>query len=408
MKKKFDLFGLKAYDEKVDNEDKDMNLQDQFYSQGVKHMKERRKSDKRASIYLLSLALGFLLIMLVAVICSFVAPVEVQANAAEATTEETEINYYNYTLTFNKAPCHFFVPNSSYVATNYPLIDIFKGNYLFSDYDDTGFEYMTMLYEVLDPNGVPFAREVLQVGFVGYRYIGSNYRPAMNFNNVVVTNNLLSSNTSVSSILGYQTNGDHLFKPTTIQWDPTDRFKVKISIPVDNDLSLGNYKIRACSLVDYYSYPNNSRIWMNYNITQEADSTSVFNLGLVDASRTDTSEPTYSIAQSFDSYFNAGFNQGYTKGYREGEVVAQPGIYDEAYDYGFQRGKELGEDIGYSRGVEEANDYSFLSLTTAVVDAPVKIFSSMFDFNVLGFNMTTFLFSIITICLVLAVVKRLL
>lgn len=408
MKKKFDLFGLKAYDEKVDNEDKDMNLQDQFYSQGVKHMKERRKSDKRDNIYLLSIALGFLLIMLVAVICSFVAPVEVQANAAEATTEETEINYYNYTLTFNKAPCHFYVPNASIVAVDYPIIDIFKSNYLYSSPISDTHEFMVMLYEVIDPNGVPFAREVLQVGMTNYSYIVTNNLYATNYNNIALTNTYLSANTNVSSIRLYNDQG-RLYKPANISWNTNNnyRYKVKISVSVDEVLDLSNYKIRACSLVDYYSYPNNKDIWCDYSISNSTSSSSTV-LTLVNASRSDTEAPTYSIAQSYDSYFNAGYNQGYSKGYTIGADEGYESGYDEGEDYGFDRGFALGEDQGFIQGVEEANEYSFLGLTTAVVDAPVKIFSSMFDFNVLGFNMTTFLFSIITLCLVFAVIKRLL
>lgn len=100
--------------------------------------------------------------------------------------------------------------------------------------------------------------------------------------------------------------------------------------------------------------------------------------------------------------FQNGFNQGYQQGYVTGN--------SDGYNNGYSVGKTDGTDIGYSSGYNDgllaANDYSFLQLFTSVVQAPVDIFKSMFDFEILGFNLSHFLTALLSVGLIIAIVAR--
>lgn len=73
-------------------------------------------------------------------------------------------------------------------------------------------------------------------------------------------------------------------------------------------------------------------------------------------------------------------------------------VRKNAYDTGYS--------VGYNTGVAEANNYSFLSLTTAVVDAPVQVFSQLLNFNILGFNLLDLFLGLLTLAVVIFIVKK--
>lgn len=84
-------------------------------------------------------------------------------------------------------------------------------------------------------------------------------------------------------------------------------------------------------------------------------------------------------------------------------------VLDSTYEQGFNAGQTNGYDqgynIGYNKGISDSNVYSFSSLMSSVIDAPIKAVMSAFDFEFLGTNMRSFLYSLLTIALVLFVVK---
>ncbi len=71
----------------------------------------------------------------------------------------------------------------------------------------------------------------------------------------------------------------------------------------------------------------------------------------------------------------------------------------------YQQGQQVGYDKGYSAGLADGDGNSFLSLITAVIDAPITAFTSLFNFEILGFNMRTFVLSILTAALVVAIMR---
>lgn len=91
-----------------------------------------------------------------------------------------------------------------------------------------------------------------------------------------------------------------------------------------------------------------------------------------------------------------GYNSGYNVGLNDG--------YGNGYSVGLSEGKSL----GYNMGVSSANNYSFLGLFGAVVDAPITALSGLLNFDLLGFNMLNFFYALCTCALVIAVVRMIL
>ena len=102
--------------------------------------------------------------------------------------------------------------------------------------------------------------------------------------------------------------------------------------------------------------------------------------------------------------------QGYEKGYNEAVTSDPTGLEQKGYDSGFETGKNTGYQDGYSKGFKAGTAASesgdFKSLIFAVVDTPVNVFKSMLNFDILGFNILQFATGLLTLCLVVAVIKR--
>lgn len=108
-----------------------------------------------------------------------------------------------------------------------------------------------------------------------------------------------------------------------------------------------------------------------------------------------------------NAYAIVGFNAGYDVGYKKGQASLSTDLIKQ-YDAGFNAGQKDGYITGYSAGVNATNVYTFDSLLSAVVDVPLRYFRSLFNFEILGINLSNFFLSLLTILIVLAVVKLLL
>ena len=105
----------------------------------------------------------------------------------------------------------------------------------------------------------------------------------------------------------------------------------------------------------------------------------------------------------------ASFNQGYQSGYEEGYQSGKTDGYNtgktDGIAQGITQGKVDGYNTGYAEGVAAAGDYTFFSLISAVIDAPITAFSALFNFEVLGMNMRSFVLSLLTAVVLVAVVR---
>lgn len=93
--------------------------------------------------------------------------------------------------------------------------------------------------------------------------------------------------------------------------------------------------------------------------------------------------------------------------------------YNSGYDNGFNAGNNQGYSNGYTAGLNAAteNDYSFFGLLSAVVRAPVTVLVGDYDiesgqrvggllnFEILGYNMSTFLMSLFSLSIVVCIVR---
>ena len=80
----------------------------------------------------------------------------------------------------------------------------------------------------------------------------------------------------------------------------------------------------------------------------------------------------------------------------------------EYLNYGstqFTFGKNEGYNDGYAAGVAAGGNNNFMSLITAVVDAPIKAFTSLLNFDILGYNMKDLALALLTAGLLVAAIR---
>lgn len=111
---------------------------------------------------------------------------------------------------------------------------------------------------------------------------------------------------------------------------------------------------------------------------------------------------TYYFAQvdGDSASYSAGYNDGYSAGNSAGEA--------SGYKKGYSAGDSAGYSRGYSYGVSSSNDYTFLGLMSSVVDAPITAFTSLFNFEIFGVNLSGFVLGVFTLCIIIVVVRKLL
>lgn len=96
-------------------------------------------------------------------------------------------------------------------------------------------------------------------------------------------------------------------------------------------------------------------------------------------------------------FYNQGYQVGKSDGLTEGELIG--------FDKGFDEGYQVGKNAGYNQGLDNANNYTFISLLGAVVDAPIQAISGLLNFNILGMNMSNFFFGLMTIGLIIFIIR---
>lgn len=94
------------------------------------------------------------------------------------------------------------------------------------------------------------------------------------------------------------------------------------------------------------------------------------------------------------SSYDLGVSAGYIDGFKNGVNSVDTQSYIEQ-----------GKIIGYNQGVESVQKYTFFSLISAAVDAPVKAFTGLFDYEILGTNVKTFILSLLTLAIVLIALR---
>lgn len=120
---------------------------------------------------------------------------------------------------------------------------------------------------------------------------------------------------------------------------------------------------------------------------------------------TDDSVDAMTFKGTISGYTKNSFSEVYSLGFQEGVESVD---IQESFTDGYNEGYRVGQDIGYLNGMSDQGDYTFFGLISSTIDAPLSVFRKMFNFEILGTNMSAFMLSLFTVCIILAVVKLLL
>ena len=101
---------------------------------------------------------------------------------------------------------------------------------------------------------------------------------------------------------------------------------------------------------------------------------------------------------SNSQFYGTGYAAGYADGLSSDSSSAYDTGYAEGYDIGFAGGKK--------EGLEISNTGDWKSLMLAVVEAPINTFQSLFNFEILGLDMRLAFGSILSVCVLLIIIKK--
>lgn len=392
-------------------------IEEQYYRLRIRSIKE---AEKNSRFFLVVLVVLLIFLLVAIVVASFANTGEtasaITASAQEEVPTSEEVLYNNYEINLAQAPLHFFIPYFAYNTLNPSINNHFSQDILFYQYSTTG-EYkpsMFFVYQVLDNEGNIYYEDVCRAG--------SNLSWGVASNGTYVTNSNSFVGVTFSGSVGVwrspEFNSRVLYPLVSYNLDYP--FTIHVSSQKSIDLSL--LKVRSCALHDLQTYGRNEeRIWGTYTFT----SSSPLNHGelqVFDFSANTSTSPEYPVKQSPDAQYNFGYNEGYSYGFDSGLTNGYERGYGEGSSIGYENGYNTGYDRGKIEGASNASDYSFLSLASAVFDAPIAVIvgtmqdtngdgvddtrvGGLLNFDLLGVNVASFLLAIFTVCLIIALVK---
>ena len=118
---------------------------------------------------------------------------------------------------------------------------------------------------------------------------------------------------------------------------------------------------------------------------------------------------------NYGLYTETQYNNNYTSGKNDGTTIGQDNVKNNPNDYGlytetqynnnYTNGKNYGYSTGYTAGINDSNDYTFIGLIGSVIDAPIKAFTGLFNFDLLGFNLLNFVKALFTLIVIIIVAR---
>ncbi len=152
------------------------------------------------------------------------------------------------------------------------------------------------------------------------------------------------------------------------------------------DLSLMFKNLSISSIYNGRTYIIAPYSLYNAYITNDVDTYSIYNSAFL-----------LGVSSSGADMYSTGYSNGYTAG-----AAASADIY---YQSGYNDGNIYGYNRGYNAGLDNSGNYNFTNLLSAVIDTPVKYFQSLFNFELLGVNLSGFLTALFTLCVIVTIVK---
>lgn len=106
--------------------------------------------------------------------------------------------------------------------------------------------------------------------------------------------------------------------------------------------------------------------------------------------------------ETFFTTFFAAYQQGYSSGYQQGARSSNENIYNEGKAEGYRNGFIEGK----AEGLQLSQTGDWRNLISAVLEAPVNTFQSLFSFEVLGMDMRAAIGAILALCVLLIIIKK--
>lgn len=170
-----------------------------------------------------------------------------------------------------------------------------------------------------------------------------------------------------------------------------------------NVVSVQFYKFKEQIGTSRYYYYNGLRFYDKNG--EYAEVLICFNVGQLDTIVSDDGwdERTYYL----NNPNNFSDNESYQIGYGDGYGAGLSDSINENYTTGYNDGYALGDEQGYYRGLNDGRreNLTFLSLLTAVIDAPIQAIYRAFDFEVLGMNMKDFFLGLLSVAIIIFVIR---
>ena len=250
--------------------------------------------------------------------------------------------YYSYTHVFDKNNLSFIEKKLTGFRGEFSIPCEFNNSYyMLTNYNVTGNSYSYKMYKLTPPS----------TSFVEIDYSGFTNGEESYFNSIV--SSLWSDGTNLYySMKNNVSHFNFIFNTETFEFKP-------VTWVLFDEIYPGNFVEMYGEL--HYIYLENHYTFNTFN---------------------------YSDADNF-----------YQLGYNQGVKVANNTVTKNNASY------KRGYENGYNSGLENAGKYSFVSLIGAVVDTPVRAFTSLLNFDVLGINMLDFICGLLTLSIVAFITK---
>lgn len=233
------------------------------------------------------------------------------------------------------------------------------------------------------------------------QYVGQN--PSSSFINYYLLSNRVGSSTSFdfNTTMSLSRFYNYVFPNTSTSNGITySYFPISVELGVErfsstnfNRVIISNERLSTTTSKFSYTYLNDLDEYFIISSTSSIN-TSWYS---------DTSDYYFSYTRFITNNFtdNSIYQTGYQEGYRDGESSG----YDKGLEIGSKNGYQNGYNAGKTAGIQQANDYTFIGLLGAVVDAPIQAVTGLLNFDLLGFNLADFCFALLTLALILTVVR---
>lgn len=166
----------------------------------------------------------------------------------------------------------------------------------------------------------------------------------------------------------------------------------------NDGFSLDEYPVYSCQLHYFSSNPCNLYVF-NRGMRPAYNSSSVQVLSVRGLKLPLDTSWSNIYATSVRSALNS-FDDGYAKGVEAGIESAQ-----QSNAQAVVNARAQGYEQGRRDALSDDNDYTFFGLLGAVIDAPIKSFNGLLDFNILGTNLRSFVLAMLSLSVIIIVIK---